>query len=71
MDIIFHCISKQSNVNAFWQFSLHSGSLPYWENVGGHFPDCESKDSPLTQNMDLNLSYLLYQPAKLINIKEY
>ena len=35
MCIIFHCISKQSSVNAIWQFSLHSGSLPYWENVGG------------------------------------
>jgi len=35
MDIIFHCISKQSSVNAVWQFSLHTGSLPYWENVRG------------------------------------
>jgi len=72
MDIIFHCISKQSSMNAVWQFSLHTGSLPYWENVGGtDFLNCENKDSTLTQNMGLNLSYLLYQPAKLFTIKEY
>jgi hypothetical protein len=59
-------------VNAIWQFSIHNGSLPYWENVEGtDFPNCENKDGTLTQNMGLNLSYLLYQSAKLVNFKEY
>jgi hypothetical protein len=56
---------------------MHSGSSAYILVVfltgkmwGTDFPNCENKDSTLTQNMGLNLSYLLYQPAKLFTIKE-